>query len=528
MSFNLATMLVESRNARPQAPLLHYGDTTLTNEEVDRASARIAGWLAAQGLQRGSRIAVQLPNGPEFVYCYQGALRAGLVTVPLNPLLRPGEVAHQLADSGASLLITGGDRLDDAAAARTEAGLPRLPIVSVGAPASAGTSHVHHLVDFGELLASQPLERPEPTDPQDTAVIIYTSGTTGRPKGAELTHFQLYMNCTIAGERVGISPDDVILGALPFFHVFGLSSVLNTALRFGSPVVLVPRFEPSAVLAEAARRAVSVFIGVPTMFIAVRQAAAAAGIDLPTLRCGISGGAPMPGRSLQDFEAQFPAAVLLEGYGSTESASVVTASRSAQDRRAGSIGKPIWGVEVRIVDESGTELPAGAANVGELHFRGHNVMKGYFRQPEKTAESLRDGWFHTGDLGYRDEDGYLYIVDRKKDLVIRGGYNIYPREVEEVLYTHPAVLEAAVYGEPDERLGEEVVAAVALRPGAQATPDEIREFVKDSVAAYKYPRRVHIVDDLPKSANGKILKRVLRRSAADGAAAQAVRTAAGA
>ncbi|GAA4814865.1 long-chain-fatty-acid--CoA ligase [Tomitella cavernea] len=527
MSFNLATMLVESRIARPQAPLLYCGDTTLTNEEVDRASARVAGWLAAQGFERGSRVAVQLPNGPEFVHSYLGALRAGLVTVPLNPLLRPGEVAHQLSDSGASLLITSGDGLEGALAARVEAGLPQLPIVYVGA-AGAADENAERLVAFDELLAGEPLERPEPTAPQDTAVIIYTSGTTGRPKGAELTHFQLYMNCTIAGERVGIGPDDVILGALPFFHVFGLSSVLNTALRFGSPVVLIPRFEPSAVLAEAARHAVSVFFGVPTMFIAVRQAAAAERIDLPTLRCGISGGAPMPGRSLEDFEGQFPAAVLLEGYGSTESASVVTASRSRQDRRAGSIGKPIWGVEVRIVDESGEELPAGAANVGELHFRGHNVMKGYFRQPEKTAEVIRDGWFGTGDLGYRDEDGYLFIVDRKKDLVIRGGYNIYPREVEEVLYAHPAVLEAAVFGEPDERLGEEVVAAVALRPGAQATPDEIREFVKDSVAAYKYPRRVHIVESLPKSPNGKILKRVLRQAAADGAAAHAARTEAGA
>lgn len=508
MSFNLATMLREACAESPDSPLLRTGDTMLTYRDVELDAARMAGWFTEQGLARGDRVAIQLPNIPEFVTAYLGALRAGLVTVPLNPLLRPAEVAYQLRDSQASVLVTHAEQLDDATAARSQAELDRLTILATGAAGRAvDTSGVHGL---DEVRDAAPVTDIVPTDPLDTAVIIYTSGTTGRPKGAELTHFQLYMNCTVAGEQVHFSSGDVILGSLPMFHVFGLSSVLNSAIRFGASLVLLPSFDPQAALDAAEQHRITLLVGVPTMFIALQQAAGRREFQWPSLRYGISGGAPMPGGTLRNFEEQFPGAVLLEGYGSTESASVVTASRSAEDRRPGSIGRPIWGIDVRVVDEQGSALPPGAEHVGEIQFRGHNVMKGYFGRPEQTAKAIQDGWFATGDLGYHDEDGYFFVVDRKKDMVVRGGYNVYPREVEETLYEHPAVYEAAVFGEPDDRLGEEVVAAITLRPGQSAQPEDIQKFAKERVAPYKYPRHIRILDELPKSASGKILKRSLR------------------
>jgi long-chain acyl-CoA synthetase len=340
-------------------------------------------------------------------------------------------------------------------------------------------------------------------------VIIYTSGTTGKPKGAELTHFQLYMNCTVGGELFGFRGDDIGVAVLPMFHVFGLSSVLNVVVRFAGSLVLIPRFEPDAVLDAIARYRCTIFSGVPTMYYALLQADLA-GRDLSSLRVGVSGGAAIPGEVIRAFEEKFPGVVILEGYGLSETASTTTFNISAEQRRVLSIGRSIWGVEVRVVDEQDKPLPSGPENIGEIVIRGHNVMKGYYRNPAATAEAFRGGWFHTGDLAYADEDGYLFIVDRKKDLLIRGGYNVYPREIEEVLFAHPAVAEAAVIGKPDPRLGEEVVAFVALKPGAEADPDDIIAYCRERLAAYKYPREVRIVADLPKGPTGKILKRELR------------------
>ena len=363
---------------------------------------------------------------------------------------------------------------------------------------------------FETLLAGAPAPDIAATGADDTAVIIYTSGTTGKPKGAELTHFQLYLNCTLSGEAFGVQDDDVSLAALPFFHVYGLSSVLNVAIRFGGTMVLVPRFEIGPVLDALAAHRVSVFVGVPTMYHAVLEADVS-GHDLSALRIGGSGGASMPGALLNGFEERFGIAIL-EGYGLTETASTTTMNQRGA-RRLGSIGKPIWGVEAKVVDPAvpdGTGLPSGPDHVGEILLRGHNIMKGYHGDPEATAEVLRDGWLHTGDLGYQDADGFLFIVDRSKDLIIRGGFNVYPREIEEVLYTHPAVSEAAVIGKPDDRLGEEVVAVVALRAGIPVTGDELIAFCRERLAAYKYPREVRVVAEIPKSATGKFLKRELR------------------
>ncbi|QRP43415.1 long-chain fatty acid--CoA ligase [Amycolatopsis sp. FDAARGOS 1241] len=502
MSFNLATILRESALAQPEKDFLRFPGGIHSYAEVDELSGRVATALRQRGLAPGDKVAVQLPNVPEFVFAYFGILKAGLVMVPLNPLLKAGEIAYHLADSDARLLIAGAAVVDEAAKALTE--VPAVSAVVAGDLDGwpAGT------VPFARLLDAPDDGDLYPGAADDTGVLLYTSGTTGRPKGAELSHFSLYMTCTIGGQTFGAEPDDVVLAVLPFFHVYGLSSILNSAARHSRTVSVVPRFEPQAVLAAIERDRVTIMAGVPTMYHAL-AVADSSGYDTSSLRIGSSGGAAIPEQVLGTFEEKYGIPVL-EGYGLSESASTTTVNPGAANRKVLSIGKPIWGVQLRIVDGADRPLPPGPDHVGEIVLRGHNITKGYYKRPAETAEAFRGGWFHTGDLGYVDDDGFVFVVDRKKDLVIRGGYNVYPREVEELLYRHPAIAEAAVIGEPDDRLGEEIVAVVSLKPGAAAEPEEIVAWAKERIAAYKYPRRVRIVPELPKGPTGKITKLPLR------------------
>ena len=505
MSFNLAIMLRESATATPDKTLVHFAGHELSYAQVDEMSGRIASQLNALGLERGDKVAVQLPNVPHFLFAYFGILKAGMVMVPLNPLLVAPEVAYHLHDSDSRVLITfetfAGEAMKGAAQIY---GMRTFVLSLSGAAAPDGAAG-----PFEALLAGDDTRDIVAAGADETAVLLYTSGTTGKPKGAELTHFQLFMNCTIAGNLFGYRADDRVLAVLPLFHVFGLSSVLNIAVRFGGSMTLVPRFEPTAVIDAMESTRCTIFAGVPTMYFALLQADIS-GRDLSSLRVGLSGGAAIPGEVIRAFEEKFPGVYVLEGYGLSESASTTTFNISVEERRVLSIGKPIWGVELKIVDEEGAAMGDGEDQVGEIVIRGHNIMKGYYKNPKATAEALRDGWFFTGDLGYRDKDGFYFIVDRKKDLVIRGGFNVYPREIEEVLYSHPSVAEAAVIGKPDERLGEEVVAIVSLKPGTEATPDDVIAFAKERLAAYKYPREVRIIAELPKGPTGKILKKDLR------------------
>ena len=505
MSFNLATMLRESASATPDKPLALINDLSFTYAQVDELSGRVASALLATGLQRGDKVAVQLPNLPQFLFTYFAILKAGLVMVPLNPLLVAPEVAYHLQDSQAKVLITFALFAEQAVKGAEQVdGVSTYVVTLPGTDVRpAGTKH------FDELYFADDTRDLVPTEADDTAVLLYTSGTTGKPKGAELTHFQLFMNCTVAGGLFNYQEDDVAIAVLPLFHVFGLSSVLNTTVRYGGTLVLIPRFELGPVLDAIERHRVTIFTGVPTMYFAL-LGADLGGRDLTSLRVGVSGGAAIPGEVLRAFELRFPGVVILEGYGLSETASTTTFNISAEQRKVLSIGKAIWGVQCRIVDEHDKELPPGEDQVGEIVIRGHNVMKGYYNNPEATAEAMRGGWFHTGDLGYVDEDGFFFVVDRIKDLVIRGGFNVYPREVEEVLYALPAVAEAAVIGRPDDRLGEEVVAVVSLKQGADVTGEELIAFCKERLAAYKYPREVRITADLPKGPTGKILKKELR------------------
>jgi long-chain acyl-CoA synthetase len=456
-------------------------DAVLTYDQLDDAVARTAGLLKAKGVEPGDRVGVMLPNVPQFPVAYFGVLRAGAVVVPLNPLLKAREVAYHLTDSGARVLLAWHESADAAHAGADE----------------AGTDCV--LVEPGALDAlaarCEPVTEPVPRAGEDTAVILYTSGTTGTPKGAQLTHANLIRNMEVASALFALDATAVTLGALPFFHAFGQTCALNATLAAGGTLTLLPRFNAAKALEILGRDGVTVFEGVPTMFSALLHDESDA--DAGSLRVCVSGGAAMPVEVLRAFELRFGCQVL-EGYGLSETSPMASFNRPDRERKPGSIGLPVEGVEMKLLDD------------GEIAIRGHNVMKGYWNKPEATAEVVSDdGWLRTGDIGRVDEDGYFYVVDRKKELVIRGGYNVYPREIEEVLYEHPAVREAAVIGVPHDALGEEVGAAIALKAGITVTPDELRSFVKARVAAYKYPRIIWLLDELPKGPTGKILKRAI-------------------
>lgn len=491
---NLADNLVRTAQQRPEHPAIRLGDQVLTYRGLLHSAAGVAGWLGDHGVQPGDRVAVMMPNVPAFPVHFYGALLAGAVVVPMNPLLKTREVEYYLRDSGARVLFVAEGVGDEPAKAAAAVGVDLVEVGVLGREPGGG--------------AGDELPSAQPRDPSDTAVILYTSGTTGQPKGAELTHANLATNAaTTAATLTGIGPDDVQMGCLPLFHVFGLTCGLNAGVVAGACLTLLPRFDAAAALRTIAEHGVTVFLGVPTMYAAMLQAADGADIadvDVSGLRTCVSGGAALPVEVLKAFESTFGCAIL-EGYGLSETSPVACFNHPDRERKPGSIGTPVAGVELRLVAADGGPVPVG--RVGEIAIRGENLMKGYWGMPDATAEAVPDGWLRTGDLARQDQDGYYYIVDRKKDLIIRGGYNVYPREVEEVLYEHPDVLEAAVIGIDHDDLGEEVAAAVALRPGTTTTPDELIIFVKERVAAYKYPRHLWLVDALPKGATGKILRR---------------------
>jgi long-chain acyl-CoA synthetase len=489
---NLAGNLLESVSRHASRTAIKLDDVELTYASLDEGSARVAGLLRAKGVQVGDRVGIMLPNIPYFALVYHGVLRSGGIVVTMNVLLKEREVRFYLENSGAKVVFAWHEFGDAAKRGAAEAGAECV-LVKPG--------------EFEQMLASaKPVSEVADRSLDDTAVIIYTSGTTGTPKGAQLTHGNLGGNCEVAQKLFSLTERDVVFGGLPLFHCFGLSCGLNTVMRAGACLTLLPRFDPAKALEIIDRDGVSVFEGVPTMYTALlhqpsKQGAAA------KLRICVSGGAALPVEVLRGFEDRF-GCKLLEGYGLSETSAVSSFNHADRERKPGSVGTPIEGVQMKIVDDKGTEVPQG--EVGEIVIRGHNVMKAYWNRPEATAEAIdADGWFHSGDLGKVDKDGYYFIVDRKKDMIIRGGYNVYPREIEEVLYEHPAVREAAVIGIPHDELGEEVAAVVALKEGEHLSAEDLQAFVKAQVAAYKYPRSIWFVDELPKNPTGKILKRAI-------------------
>jgi long-chain acyl-CoA synthetase len=481
---NLAALMTTSAARHGDRTAIREEGIALTYAGLDRATTLVAGLLESRGIQPGDRVGVMLPNVAYFPIVYYGALRVGAAVVPMNMLLKEREVAYYMADSDARVLFAWHQFADEARAGARDA-----EVIEVAPKA------------FDALLAgsdqsSAVVER----EPDDTAVILYTSGTTGRPKGAELTHANLTENVAVSLDLFDLGPDAVTLGALPLFHAFGQTCALNATMAVGGSLELLPRFDAGKALEMIQNDRVTLFEGVPTMYSAMLHHPGE--FDTSSLQLCVSGGAAMPVEVLRAFERRFECTIL-EGYGLSETSPVASFSRRDLERKPGSIGLPVRGVEMRLVDVQD--------GVGEIVIRGHNVMKGYWNNPEATAKAITaDGWFHTGDMARVDDDGYYFIVDRKKELIIRGGFNIYPREIEEVLHEHPDVMEGAVIGIPHDELGEEVGAAVVLKPGSEATTDDIKAFVKARVAAYKYPRVVWLLDALPKGPTGKVLRREIK------------------
>jgi long-chain acyl-CoA synthetase len=491
MGLNLASIVTESAARVPDSPAVRLGEAALTYAELDDRSARLAALLKSKGVAPGDRVGVMLPNVLEFPIAYYGALRAGAVVVPMNVLLKRREIAFYLEDSGAKLLLAWHGFAAEARDGAADAGAELIEVEPQGFAAT--------------LAAQEPAPGLADTAEEDTAVILYTSGTTGKPKGAELTHHNLFRNADVSSRTTSeIAAGDVVFGGLPLFHSFGQTVSMNASLMVGACLTLVPKFDPGAALETMQRDRVTHFYGVPTMYGALLHHPGRESFDTSSLRTCITGGASMPVEVLRGFEEAF-GAIVLEGYGLSETSPVSSSNHPDRERKPGSIGTPLEGVEMRVVDEDDNEVPQG--EVGEIVIRGHNIMKGYWQRPDATAEAMRGGWFHSGDMARVDEEGYFFIVDRKKDLIIRGGYNVYPREVEEVLYEHPQIREAAVVGVPHDEWGEEIGAAVVLHDGEELAPEEISAYVKERIAAYKYPRLVWFLGELPKGPTGKILKR---------------------
>jgi long-chain acyl-CoA synthetase len=512
---NLAVLLEDSAKRYPTRDAFVFMDTHLSYAQANGAANQVANGLKAMGIQAGDKIALSCLNLPYFPMLYFGILKAGGVVVPLSVLLKQEEVAYHLDDS-------------DAKAYFCFLGAPGLPMLEEG---YAGFQQADKCKDFivitakltdpspiadtqtmGKLMEGQaPTIETAATSAEDTAVIIYTSGTTGQPKGAELTHSNLLLNALLSSNLYESSPQDTFLTVLPLFHIFAMTVLMNCGIYRGVTNVLLPRFDAETVLSLMQQHKVTVFAGVPTMYWGLlnykNEAIDMASIS-DTLKNCLSGGASLPVTVLEGFEAKFKVKIL-EGYGMSEGSPVVTFNQREIGRKPGSVGTPAWGIEVKIVDEQDKELPAGEK--GELVYRGHNVMKGYYNQPEETAKTIVNGWLHSGDIGVKDEDGFFYIVDRTKDMVIRGGLNVYPREVEDVMMKHEAVSMVAVIGIPDEEYGEEIKACVVLEDGKQVSEGELMAWTKENIAAYKYPRVIEFLAALPQSATGKILKKELRK-----------------
>ncbi|RRR95809.1 AMP-binding protein [Glycomyces terrestris] len=508
-TLSIAAILAETARRRPDAPALHFAGATVTYRDLWDQTRAYAGALAARGIGPGSRVAMIVPNVPDFPRVYYAALALGAVTVPIHLLFKADEIAFVLQDAEADLLVAAAPLLAEAAPAAARAGVP---LTTVLAPEGLeiGGQAVPRLE--AEAARAEPIERYRSVNPLDAATVLYTSGTTGTPKGAVGSHLAMIeqVHCALI-DSFDVRPDDVLYGGLPFFHSFGQMAVMNIGFRRGAAIILLPKFDPDEALELLVRHRATVFTAVPTNF-AQLVAAAHRSPRRPPLRYAVSGGAALPTALLEEFERVFGAPVH-EGYGLTETSPTATFNNVGAPIRPGTVGTSLWGVDVAVADAETEDRIAllGPDAMGEIVVRGHNLMKGYLNRPDATAAAVQDGWFRTGDLGTVDADGVVRIVDRKKDMIIRNGYNVYPTEVEAVLARHPHVSIGAVFGVPHETHGQEVHAAVVPVEGAAVDAAEVVAYMKEKVAAFKYPRVVHVVEELPLGPSGKVIKRELVR-----------------
>ncbi|VEF48739.1 AMP-dependent synthetase and ligase [Bacillus freudenreichii] len=500
---NLVDSLQEAAIKHREKIAYYFMDEATTFEALNVSVNKFASGLADTGIRKGDHVALLLGNSPHFIISLYGIMRIGAIAVPINPTYTPSEIAYILKDGDVKAVIALDqmvpyiDKLREA--------VPKIEHYII---CETGAQLNIELETFSEILHSGDIDfRPVPVTREDTAVVLYTSGTTGKPKGAMLTHENLYSNARDIRDYLKMDNEDTVITTLPMFHVFSLTVALNAPLISGSTMIIVPKFSPKEIFRVAKKYKATIFAGVPTMYNFLYQYPDSNPEDFSSMRLCISGGASMPVALLKNFEEKFNV-VISEGYGLSEASPVTCFNPLDRPRKPGSIGTSIINVENKVVDEFGNELPAG--EVGELAVRGPNVMKGYYNLPDETAAAIRNGWLYTGDLAKMDGDGYFYIVDRKKDLIIVGGYNVYPREVEEVLYEHPDVLEAAVIGVPDTEQGEAVKAFIVPRDEKAAKP-ELHQYLAERLAPYKLPKSIEILEELPKNSTGKIMKRELKK-----------------
>ena len=508
-TMHLGELVANAAARMPNKTAIIFRDQATTYSELDQRVNQVANGLLTLGIKKGDRVGLFLHNLPLFIEAYYGVQRIGATVVPLNPLYKPAEVAFILNDCQAKAVVTIGMFYPVIAAARAE--IPSLQHVVVAAPETPEGALAWRTT-FGNAPAIIP---PVANfTPDDVAVICYTSGTTGRPKGAMLTHRNFITNCTQmnSSQRIGLNANDVVWVGLPLFHIYAMNVAMNLSISVNVPMVLMERFDAAAAMEMIAKHHVTAVHGAPPMYIAFANLPNLKSYDLSALRyCG-SGAAALPVQVLENFKAA-SGVDINEGYGLTEAAPTITSNAAGPVSKPGSVGPVVPGVEVRLIDPvTGVDVPVG--QVGELIARGANIMAGYYNRPDATAETLQDGWLHTGDLATVDTDGYYYIVDRLKDMIVVSGYNVYPREVEELLFRHPSVAEAAVVQVPDSYQGESVFAFVVLKPGTTATEAEIIEYCRANIAVFKAPKRVAFKDALPKNNTGKVLHRELRDEAA--------------
>jgi long-chain acyl-CoA synthetase len=512
---NLSILLEDSARNHPERTAVVLGETRLTYAQVNAAANQVANMLVARGIRPGDKVALSCPNLPYFPVVYYGILKAGAVVVPLNVLLKGREIGYHLNDSQARAYFCFQGTADLPMGAEGHTGFGQADgcehfFLITADPAAP--SPIEGAETMGQALAGQPpvfeAVLAAETDP---AVILYTSGTTGQAKGAELSHSNLILNALTCNRLFASTPaTDTHLLVLPLFHSFGSTVNMNAGFATAATLVLLPRFDAAAAVKLLESENVTFFAGVPTMYWGLLNALSD-GVDVQriadNMRVAVAGGSSLPVEIIHQVKQRFGVQIL-EGYGLSETSPVATFSDPQREPRPGSIGIPIWGVEVKLIDQEWNTIE-GADEIGEIAIRGHNIMRGYYNRPEATAEVMRDGWFRSGDLGRRDKDGFYYIVDRAKDMIIRGGFNVYPREIEEVLMTHEAVSLAAVIGVPHQQHGEEIKAFVIRTEGSTVTEDELIAWAKEQMAGYKYPRMVAFVDSLPMTATGKLLKREL-------------------
>ena len=506
MALNLAECLERPATVSPQQTAAVMVSVRLSYRELAAAAKRVANVLTAKGIGRGDKVALMLPNTPHFPIVYYGILYAGATAVPLNLALRRREIEYQLDDSGAKALFVWQDLAEEAVHAFDLAD-QCLHLIQVE-PAPQPARHAAGESFTALLDGASPTFDMMQTQPEETAVIMYTSAITGNLRGAELSHFNLFMNALVVKDYVLFyTPADVCIATLPLFHSFGQTTMMNAAFLSGCKVVFMPRFDAGKLLEVIPREQVSILAMVPTMYHYVVHYRREQSFDLSSLRLAVTGGSAMPVALAREFEERFGSTVL-EGYGLTETSPVVSFNPSVAENKPGSIGKPVWGCRVAILREDGSF--AEVNEPGELVVRGHNVMKGYHNKPEATAQSLYNDWFRTGDLARIDNDGYIFLTGLKKDMLLRAGMNVYPREIEDVLVAHPAIAEAAVVGMPDPVRGEEVKACVVPHPGKDPSEKELLAYCKEQLASYKCPRKLVILDALPRDPQGKVDKHALR------------------